>query len=277
MRTKYTMIIALASLALAAPAQAAERIRVELPRRSQAEASFNGGFSGVSDTTMVPYRYVGQLFVKFRGEPVASCTATAIDSPSRRLVLTAGHCVVEVAWCGRRRCALNWPQWIRFIPGRSFGLAPFGVFYGRQAMALRPYVRALKHQGEPGNSNFDIGAVIVDGPVADAVDGGATVGQGLARNQEFELIGYPGRRQRQMHRCEGVFSGDDRRSYRRAGPPTLRANCSMRHGASGGPWFIAGTSIIDGLTSYGYDNRDQDGTYGPYFSADTVGELLTGL
>lgn len=271
-------LVGLLTLVMAWPcadsAQATERVRFDLPDKPKAAASLNGGFAGVRDVSQVPYRYSGQLLVRFPRSPVGACTATVVDSPSRRLVLTAAHCLVDIAYCGRWRCAVSWPQWMKFVPARSPGLAPFGVFEGDEVFALRPYLRSLKRGWK--NNNFDVGAVLVNGAVTDAVGGGAILAQNRSRNQEFEVLGYPGSRQRQMHRCEGVFSGDDRRSYRLPGPSALRVNCFMGEGASGGPWLIDGGTAINGVTSYGYP-RDRFGTYGPYFSDRTVGQLVAGL
>ena len=49
-------------------------------------------FANVSEPTVAPFAVNGRLFVR-QGKSEGFCSATAIDSASRKLVLTAGHCV----------------------------------------------------------------------------------------------------------------------------------------------------------------------------------------
>lgn len=217
-----------------------------------------------------PYSEEGRVFVK-QGSLRGYCSGTAIDSPSRQLVLTAGHCVNTGHEGGRT----VWSQYLEFVPAFGPGRAPFGAF-----VAEPDAVYAPKPWTRHGNLDFDVGAFLtrpnkrgVD--VADAVGGGATIALGLQRQQSFRSFGYPGNVQR-MQGCDSPYVGDDRLSFPLAGPPTLAIRCHWAPGASGGGWLIGDGSEIDGLNSY-LHLGSRSRTYGPYFSQETVGKLVEGL
>jgi V8-like Glu-specific endopeptidase len=236
------------------------------------EALATASFSAVPDATVPPFTVNGRLFVRQGGER-GYCSATAINSATRRLVLTAGHCVNS----GPEGPGKNgvWSTYLEFVPAYSGGLAPFGAFVGRRnkTFAPKPWIKS-------GNPNFDIGAFLTSPNangenVADAVGGGATIVTGLDRHQQFQTFGYPGATTR-MNTCASPYTGDDSVTYALGGPPTQAIRCHWIPGASGGGWLIAGGTEIDGLTSYGLRN-DKVHTYGPYFGSGNVGALVTGL
>lgn len=227
-------------------------------------------FLAVATPEEAPYSVEGRIFVK-QGNLRGYCSGTAIDSPTRQLVLTAGHCVNNGHEGGRT----IWSQYLEFVPAYSSGRAPFGAF-----VAKRGAVYAPRPWSRYGNSDFDLGAFLT-GPnkrglnVADAVGGGATIALDLPRAQQFQTFGYPGF-VKQMQSCRSPYTGDDRLSFPLPGPPTQGIGCHWAPGASGGGWLIEGGTEIDGLNSYLYlGNRSH--TYGPYFSQETVGDLVAGL
>jgi V8-like Glu-specific endopeptidase len=229
-------------------------------------------FAPVPEPTVAPHSVNGRLFVRQGGQD-GFCSATAIDSPSRKLVLTAGHCVNSGPRPPSGRSA--WSSLLEFVPAYSGGTAPFGAF-----IAHRDSVFALKQWVKFGNPNFDIGAVVTkpnaEGVnVADAVGGGAAIAVDLSRRQEFQTFGYPGE-SRWMEGCDSPYVGDDILTYRIPGPPTVAIRCHWIPGASGGGWLIDEGTTIDGLTSYGKPT-DLHHTFGPYFSARNVGRLTAGL
>ena len=153
---------------------------------------------------------------------------------SRRLVLTAGHCVNT----GPR--GLNgtsvWSRFLEFVPAYTDGTAPFGAYVAHRAQVFAP-----KHWIKQGNPNFDIGAALVtpiEGTVnvADAV-GGVTIALNRSRKEEFQTFGYPGE-SRRLQRCDSPSVGDDKLTYAIPGPPTLKIRCHWLPGASGGGWLI---------------------------------------
>jgi hypothetical protein len=286
----------LLTLALAAPAGASPRLHPALAGQGEAartarywtaarmrstpplDASGGGrlgalaSFAPIAEPAIAPFDVNGRLFVR-QGNQRGFCSATAIDSASRRLVLTAGHCVNT----GPRGPSGHsvWSSFLEFVPAYSGGTAPFGAF-----IAHRKSVFALRQWTKFGNPNFDIGAIVV-GPnaegvnVADAVGGGATIATDLSRRQEFQTFGYPGET-RAMQGCDSPYVGDDSFTYPIPGPPTIAIRCHWAPGASGGGWLIEEGRTIDGLTSYGKPT-DTVHTFGPYFSRRNVGRLTAGL
>jgi V8-like Glu-specific endopeptidase len=232
----------------------------------------SAGFAQVPEPELAPHSVNGRLFVR-QGSEEGFCSATAIDTPSRRLVLTAGHCVNSGPEAPNGHSV--WSSLLEFVPAYSGDTAPFGAF-----VAHRKDVFALKQWVEFGNPDFDVGAILV-GPnaeganVADAVGGGAEIAIGLSRRQDFQTFGYPGQT-RWMQGCDSPYVGDDVLTYRIPGPPTMAIGCHWIPGASGGGWLIDEGTRIDGLTSYG-KRGDRRHTFGPYFSAVNVGRLTAGL
>jgi hypothetical protein len=229
-------------------------------------------FAPVVEPAVLPYAVNGRLFVR-QGNKRGFCSATAIDSPSRRLVLTAGHCVNSGPQGRRGRSA--WSHLLEFVPAYANGTAPFGAF-----VAHRKSVFALRQWVKFSNPNFDVGAIVTapnaEGVnLADAVGGGAAIVTDLSRRQDFQTFGYPGE-SRAMQGCESPYVGDDALTYRIPGPPTIAIRCHWAPGASGGGWLIEGGTAIDGLTSYG-KQTDKVHTFGPYFSRRNVGRLTAGL
>lgn len=217
-----------------------------------------------------PNSVEGRIFVK-QGNLRGYCSGTAINTPTRQLVLTAGHCVNN----GHEGGHTVWSQYLEFVPAYTAGEAPFGAF-----VAKRGAVYAPKPWTMHGNPDFDLGAFLTHPNrrglnVADAVGGGATIAFDLTRRQQFRTFGYPGNIKR-MQGCSSPYVGDDRLSFPLPGPPTMSIRCHWAPGASGGGWLIGDGGEIDGLNSYlRLGNRSH--TYGPYFASETVGKLVEGL
>jgi V8-like Glu-specific endopeptidase len=230
----------------------------------------SASFTGVPDATQPPYRNVGRIFIRV-GRFDGFCSGTAINSASRQLVLTAGHCLYDIL-PHHRRPSLT--RFLDFVPAYTNGTAPFGEFVGHDAYLLRPWVRKL-------NEHFDVGAVLA-GPnaagqnVADAVGGGAAIALGQPRRQQYQLLGYPGFNQQQMQQCIGSFAGSIRLSPKWGGPASMGVDCFMGRGASGGPWLIGGGTAVAGMSTFGI-RRDFRHTLGPYFAQRNVGRLVAGL
>ena len=229
-------------------------------------------FAPVAEPAIVPYAVNGRLFV-IQGRKRGFCSATAINSPSRRLVLTAAHCVNSGP--RGRRGSSAWSRYLEFVPAYTSGTAPFGAFIARRNSVFAP-----RQWVKFGNPNFDVGAILVEPNaeginVADAVGGGATIVTDRTRKQTFQTYGYP-RKKRWLQGCESPYVGDDSVTYRIPGPPTIAIRCHWAPGASGGGWLTEGGTMINGLTSYGKP-RDHVHTFGPYFSRSNVGHLVAGL
>lgn len=238
--------------------------------RAGRPADASASFLPVPTPEVPPYSVNGRIFVK-QGRLRGYCSGTAVNTPTRQLVLTAGHCVDN----GHEGGHTVWSQYLEFVPAYSAGKAPFGVFVSK-----RSHIYAPRQWSKGGNPDFDLGAFLTHPNhqgvnVADAVGGGATIALDLSRDQSFRSFGYPGNVKR-MQGCNAPYVGDDRLSFPYAGPPTLGIGCHWAPGASGGAWLIGDGSQIDGLTSY-LHLGDRSQTFGPYFSQETVGKLVRGL
>lgn len=239
-------------------------------RLGRPAAAASASFLAVAEPEAPPNSVNGRIFVK-QGTLRGYCSGTAINSPSRQLVLTAGHCVNS----GHLDGHTTWSQYLEFVPAYNGGRAPFGAFVSKRSKIFAP-----RQWTKGGNPDFDLGAFLTHPNkrglnVADAVGGGATIALDLPRQQRFQTFGYPGNVQR-MQGCSSPYAGDDQLSFPLAGPPTMGIRCHWAPGASGGGWLIDEGTEIDGLTSYLHlGNRSH--TYGPYFSHETVGKLVRGL
>ncbi len=294
--------LALVACALAAPAGAAASPRLHprpagatasagselariaaywTPARMRGAVPLEGGgradplavtsFVSVADATVAPYAVNGRIFIR-QGGRSGYCSGTAINSASRRLVLTAGHCV-NTGPRGRNGSNV-WSRFLEFVPAYTDGTAPFGAYVAHRAQVFAP--NAWIKQGSP---NFDMGAALVkpiEGTVnlADAV-GGVTIALNRSRKEEFQTFGYPGESS-SLQRCDSPSVGDDKLTYAIPGPPTLKIRCHWLPGASGGGWLIGDGTEIDGLTSYGRSHDDVH-TFGPYFSNRNIGPLVKGF
>ncbi len=242
------------------------RLRVGAAETGGASASF----TSVSTPDVPPFSFNGRIFIR-RGKLAGYCSGTAINSPTRQLVLTAGHCINSGREDGK---ASVWSDYLQFVPAYHGGLAPFGSFVAR-----REEIRAPKQWTNFGNPDFDLGAFLTlpnsEGiNVADAVGGGATIVTDLTRHQTFQTFGYPGRT-KYMQKCLSPYIGDDLLSNPFPGPPTLGIRCHWAPGASGGGWLIGDGTQINGVNTYLHlNNRSR--TFGPYFSRETVGKLVSG-
>lgn len=230
----------------------------------------SASFLAVKTPEAPPYSVNGRIFIRIHGRR-GYCSGTAINSPTRQLVLTAGHCVnAGAAYHGNL-----WYRDLLFVPAYTGGRAPFGAFAAR-----RNRIFAAPQWTNHSNSDFDVGAFLaapdnqgVD--VADAVGGGATIALDLPRNQTFASFGYPGNAKR-MQTCNSPYVSDDRSTFPLPGPPTLGIGCHWAPGASGGGWLIEAGTQIDGLNSY-LIVTERTRTYSPYFSQENVGKLVAGL
>jgi hypothetical protein len=234
-------------------------------------------FVGVPAPEVPPFSFNGRVFLR-RDGLAGYCSGTAIDSPTRQLVLTAGHCLNSGREGGRPSV---WSRYLEFVPGYEGGAAPLGIFVAR-----RGHVRTPRQWTGHGNPDFDLGAFLtrpdLDGVnLADAVGGGAAIATDLSRRQKFQTFGYPGK-SRFMKTCASGYIGDDLFSTPLPGPPTLGIHCHWPPGSSGGGWLIADGTQINGVSTYFHSDADlrhsrRAPTYSPYFSATTVGQLVRGL
>jgi hypothetical protein len=256
MRSAILGLVALALLPCAAQA----RLRVvELNGAPVAGASSIrvGDFSGAGTRTN------GRVLGFDPREGDYSCSGTALATPSRSIVLTAGHCVQERGSIGRE---------LTFIPAYDHGARPFGTFEVEVA-----YMMPQWHRIE--NPDFDLAALRVApnqlGALTDVVGGRGYV-TGRSRHVNFLIFGYPAAalNGEELRSCLAKGLGSDVLTFPFAGPPTVPSACDMAGGSSGGAWIVGG-EYIDGVTSYGYTGSGNK-VYSPYFGPE-VGSFLAKL
>lgn len=185
------------------------------------------------------------------------CSGSALNSPKRRLILTAGHCVHGGA-------GGQWMQNWAFVPQYRFGVIPHGVWTASVLVSRTAWTQS-------GSFDEDMGIAI-----ADDLNGRRLIdvvgGNGLAWNWSYYVVvtvlGYP---------AEPPFSGDvqiscyDSTYEAHFFAQEVRIACDMNGGSSGGPWLLG----YDGPTGLGYansvisHNHFFGGTLdGPYFDDD---------
>src|SRR5215217_2834275 len=170
-----TGILALISLALLLPASAQAGLRVvELG----GEASAGASSIRVGDLSGAGMRTNGRILGFDPREGDYSCSGTALATPSRSIVLTAGHCVQERRSIGRE---------LTFIPAYDHGARPFGTFEV-EVVYMMPQWRREE------NPDFDLAALRVApnhlGSLTDVVGGRGYVTR-RSRHVNFQIFGYP--------------------------------------------------------------------------------------
>jgi V8-like Glu-specific endopeptidase len=217
----------------------------------------------VDDATNLELRTNGKIIAIDPREGHYSCSGTAINTPSKSVVLTAGHCAIENGSAGRK---------IVFVPAYDHGKRPFGTFAVSSVFVIKQW-----RHGE--NPDFDVAALRVKpnelGDLTDVV-GGRGFAVSRSRTSTFEIFGYPAAalRGEELRSCHAHGLGSDPFTFGFDGPPTLPTSCDMAAGASGGAWIIDG-QLINGVTSYSYLGRPSR-LYSPYFGKE-IGVFLRAL
>ena len=146
--------------------------RRSAPQPAQRGAAWTGG-GAVARTT-------GKVFFSLGADDYV-CSGSAVDSPDRSTVLTAGHCVIDPE---SGTTAANWV----FVPGYGDGRAPYGIF---------PATHLATTAGWRTSEDFDVDVAFANvGPngagkrLVDAV-GAQSIAFGTARGQTTFAFGYP--------------------------------------------------------------------------------------
>lgn len=247
-------------LAMAAPLKVAGRAPL---RRFRQAATARTSSLRVTNASEAGTRTNGKILGVSPGQGAYSCSGTALNTPSRSIVLTAGHCAVEHHNAGRR---------IVFVPAYDHGKRPFGTFEVRSIYVMPQWRRR-------GNPDFDVAAMRVEpgpqGALTDIVGGRGYV-VSKSRLSAFQIFGYPAAalRGEELRSCRAHGLGTDPLTNLFTGPPTLPASCDMAAGASGGAWLID-DQYVSGVTSYSYAGRPAR-LFSPYFGPE-IGAFLRQL
>lgn len=243
---------------LATPGVAAVASSLKTKQRDLHERVFKTG--------SYPNRTDGKVFFTL-GAPDAGdyeCSGTAVHSPGRSLVWTAGHCVFDPGTLGAGY-ATDW----EFVPGYRHGRKPFGEWPASSLATTRQWQGYGPFSG--GDSAFDFGAATVATRAGQTLEdriGARRLAFNQPRDQVYSAYGYPADRPppefdgEQLFRCKSPLRGSD---HSVGPPPTLRISCDMTGGSSGGGWVIQSDhhGFVASVTSYGYSD-DPNGLYGPY-------------
>lgn len=193
------------------------------------------------------------------------CSAAAVNSSSKQLVATAGHCVHGGPTGGWHT---NW----LFVPAYSNGEAPYGRFQGRE---MRTFLDWMNHGSTPRGYNSDVAFVktypqngtknLVDVVGGHGIRTGGTIGA-----FDAQVFGYPAT----LNGGESMFVCTRRTSVLTVEYKFNRVNgCQYGPGASGGPW-LEGYSNSSGLGWLKSVNSwiPVDGSYmaGPHFRSDVM-------
>jgi hypothetical protein len=211
--------------------------------------------------TDAPDRFNGKVFFSHGGLDFV-CSGTLINNPTKNLVWTAGHCVADGE--GDHTFHTNWV----FVPAYSSngsGNAPYGTWAAKKLTTRDAWI-------DNGNFRQDFGAatlVKVNGENLGKKIGGQGIAFNQPAQQTYHDFGYPQAppfNGNSQYRCDSpLVARDD--PFDGPGPLTMKINCNMTGGSSGGGWLVDidgnGLGTVVSVNSYGYTN-DSTHEYGPY-------------
>ena len=201
------------------------------------------------------------------------CSGTVVNSPTKNMVSTAGHCVADGSG--------GWSENVVVVPGFSSdcngcGDAPYGVWTGTKVTTTAEWF-------ENSNVLQDYAYIVVrPKKEEDIVErlGGRGSKWNLSADQRFRAMGYPAAAPFDgfdQELCTSRTQGrDDPSAGLWAGPRSLAITCDMTGGSSGGSWNVARWNkahtkrvlFQNGLNSYKYLDDDAH-MYGPYFGKES--------
>ncbi|MEV0398168.1 trypsin-like serine peptidase [Polymorphospora rubra] len=204
-------------------------------------------------------RTIGKVFFNHMGEDLV-CSAGIVNSASRSLVWTAGHCVADEG-----HFAQNWI----FVPNYNMdhswpqSPAPYGYWYARWLLAPGDWV-------DHGISYNDIGAAVMWPSSSGTRIQDYLGAQGISFNLPYfpfsYAYGYP---------ADPPYDGEYLylaiAQAHDAGGSVIYMENSMTGGSSGGYWltnFDGEYGVVNGHNSFGFDHLPQY-TYSPYYGLAT--------
>ncbi|WHT18140.1 hypothetical protein N8J89_34325 [Crossiella sp. CA-258035] len=162
---------------------------------------------------------------------VSECSASVINSPNRRVLVTAAHCLY------RHTESKPWIQTLRFVPGLRPGPTqperePVGGWAGATFVVPKSWTLIPEVKSE--HLKWDLGFVVMQDRRDGTRLGDAVPGHGLRVNapygQPTTVVGYPFTSKGNQEFCAGAAT-------RQATYDWHQLPCSFGSGASGGPWL----------------------------------------
>lgn len=240
-------------MARARPLQIARGERDPVLKRAPVAPPFDS--LQVPDPTASPLSAHGKLFGRLAGFGAFECSATVLDTPSRSVVITAGHCVYEP----RTRAAATK---LAFVPAYTDRARPFGRWSASASRTTQEWIKR-------GNFDYDYATLTMrplNGVAIEDAVGGRPLLTESPRETVYNSFGYPvnhGRAQLEWT-CRGPYAGDDPHPVP-GGPPPIGMGCDMKEGASGGGWINDLGELVS-VTSFGYPSRPGF-LYGPFLTS----------
>ncbi|MCX5264891.1 serine protease [Streptomyces sp. NBC_00199] len=196
---------------------------------------------------------IGRLFFVDSSGQDTWCTASAVTSGNRSVIMTAAHC----ARLGSS--PVNTYSDIVFVPGYAKGKMPYGRYAVKATMTPRSWAEDTVN---------DVAAMVVATPaygkrLTDAV-GAQNVAFGRSAGERVTAFGYPAttpQRGEELLYCTGTsqLAGGEH-----------RVPCDLGGGASGGPWLAGfnsatGKGTVVSVNSHGEGHGGGTPMYGPTF------------
>jgi hypothetical protein len=223
-----------------------------------------------------PNRQIGKLY--FDADPGpgvrwSHCSATAINSENKSLVVTAGHCVYNPDPDGNLQITGNgyWNESFFFCPGYE-NSCKLGRWAYRSVSTTNSWTYGV---GSDRRYSFhdDVAVVLVQRDLDNRYLVDAVGGQGITFNVATgltrHLFGYPVSDRRFP---EYTYNGKDLVYCGGTDTPdptlvgTMYVACTMTGGASGGPWLTSPNSLWGGYVN-SVNSHKTSGPFmsGPYF------------
>jgi V8-like Glu-specific endopeptidase len=195
-------------------------------------------------------RTVGALFFT-NGSSLHFCTASAVDSSARDLVLTAAHCVYLSG---------HYFKNIEFVPGYHAGRRPYGAWVVKTIFVATGWVHG-------SNQNLDFAFLAVTPPPGrrplQQVTGGLQLGVNRPYRRPIEVIGYNISQSRPVECATHSFEFERTQ---------IEFFChGYRDGTSGSPWIVHyngsnGTGVVIGtIGGFELGGNVEWASYSAYF------------
>ncbi|NUL07871.1 trypsin-like peptidase domain-containing protein [Streptomyces lunaelactis] len=149
-----------------------------------------------------------------------ACSASALNSGSKQMLITAGHCVHGGSggtWM------TNWT----YAPRYRSGVRPFGTFAAKQFRTFNTWISS----SDLGRDVAMVTTWPLNGNKIVNVTGGHGLSWNFSRTQAMTVMGYPGNRDNGQLQwaCQGTT--------RAVGDGRIELQCDFGGGSSGGPWL----------------------------------------